>query len=163
MEIKFKQYSKSDFNDLRSCMEGLQDYIVITDPLKRLRRPKNYGKTYTDNLIKKVKTQDGSIILAYDDKKVVGCIAGVIEKQSKDDLLECVPTKAGRILELFVDDRYRNQGIGKKLMKKIEKYIEQNGCDLIRVEVFAPNRTAHQFYNRLGYSDRAIDLIKPIK
>lgn len=163
MELKFKQYRETDFKDLLLCMEGLQDFIVNTDPLKRLRRMKKYGKYYTENLIKKIDKHDGKIMLAYDNKRVVGCIAGVIEKQSKDDLLECVPTKAGRILELFVSEGIRGHGIGKRMMKQMEEYFERKGCDIVRVEVFEPNHSAHKFYNRAGYSDRSIDLIKLIR
>ncbi|MDD4984063.1 MAG: GNAT family N-acetyltransferase [Candidatus ainarchaeum sp.] len=163
MEIIFKEYKETDFKDLALCMERLQDYVVVIDPLKRLHRLKNKGEFYTNNLIKKINKGNGRIILAYDKKKIIGCIAGIIEKHTKDDLLECIPSKIGRILELFVSGDYRGHDIGKKLMTKMEDYFKEKKCDTLRVEVFVPNQGAHSFYKKLGYHDRMVDMIKPIK
>jgi ribosomal protein S18 acetylase RimI-like enzyme len=163
MKITFKLYNKFYFKDLEICMKELQDFIVNIDPLERLRRLPRYGKNYTRNLIKKILKQNGLIILMYDEEKIVGCIAGIIEKQSKDNLLECIPTKAGRILELFVLNSYRGLRLGKRLMQKMEDYFKKNKCDIVRVEVFVPNKDAHYFYQHLDYSDRVVDMIKRLK
>ena len=93
----------------------------------------------------------------------MGCIAGNIEQQSKDNLLECIPTKSGRILELFVSDSYRGLELGKKLMQKMEDYFQKNKCDVVRIEVFVPNKNTHHFYQNLDYSDRVVDMIKKLK
>ena len=182
--MKFKTYQKKDFKSLVNCMEELQDHLIQVDNLKRLRRLKAYGKFYTQNLIKKIQKQKGIIILAYKEinekanraqkekeekqkkdteKIILGCVAVVVEKQSKTDLLECVPTRPGRILELLVAKNARNQGVGKALMKKAESYLKQKKCDVIRVEVFKPNTQAHEFYKKLSYQDRTIDMLKQIK
>lgn len=163
MEIIFTYYNESNFKDLEECMEKLQDFLVNIDSLKRLRRLPAYGKNYTKNLVKKIFKKDGLIILAYNKEEIVGCIAGIIEKQSKDNLLECIPTKQGRVLELFVFDGYRGLKFGKKLMQKLEDYFKKNKCDTIRVEVFEPNKNTHQFYQKLDYHDRVIDMIKLLK
>lgn len=163
MKIKFKKYQKNDFKELDQCMVQLQDFIVKLDPLKRLRRSSKYSPQYSLNIIEKITKYDGVIFLAYDDKKIVGCIVGIIEVQSKKNLLECVPTRAGRIVELFVSSKYRNFGIGKQLMSKMENYLRENKCDVIRIEVFEPNKAAHNFYKKLHYQDRAIDMIKLLK
>ncbi|MFA5303674.1 MAG: GNAT family N-acetyltransferase [Candidatus Nanoarchaeia archaeon] len=162
MSILFKKYEESDFNNFVKCMEGLQDYIIGLDSLRILRKSENYGKAYTQNIIKKISKHEGIIILAYEQKKIVGCIAGIIEKQTKDDLLECIPMKDGRVLELFVSNEIRNKGIGKKLMKKVEDYFKRKKCDAIRIEVFEPNLLARKFYEKIGYAERIIDLIKKL-
>ncbi len=163
MKIEFKRYTDACFSDLVECVERLQDFIVAIDPLKRNRRLPAYGKTYARNLIKKVGKNNGALFLAYDAEKIVGCIAGIIEKQQKDDFLGYVPSKAGRILDFIVLDTYQAHGIGKELMKKMESYFKQNKCDIIRVEVFEPNKKAHNFYLKLNYQDRVIDMAKLLK
>ena len=163
MKIKFKEYQKNDFKDLDRCMIQLQDFLLKIDPLKRLRRSSNYSPQYTNNVLEKVTKYDGVIFLVYDDKKIVGCIVGIIEKQSEKNLLECVPTRAGRIVELFVSSKYRSLGIGKKLMVKMEAFMRKKKCDVIRVEVFEPNTAAHNFYRKFDFQDRVIDMIKILK
>ena len=53
--------------------------------------------------------------------------------------------------------------IGKKLMSKMESYFRKKKCDVICVEVFDPNKAAHNFYKKLHYQNRSIDMIKLLK
>ena len=163
MNVKFRDYKDSDFNIIKQGIEGLMDHIVKMDPLKRQRRMHAYSKNYTKNLVSKVKKNKGLILIAYEHENIVGFIAGFIEKQSKENLLECVPTKAGRIDDLFVYPEYRSKNIGRLLMKKIENYFKKNGCDVIKLNVFTPNIRAHEFYKKLNYQDRLVGMIKLIK
>jgi ribosomal protein S18 acetylase RimI-like enzyme len=48
------------------------------------------------------------------------------------------------------------------LMEKVEEYFRQEGCENSRVEVFEPNVGARQLYQKLGYRDRMIELIKKL-
>lgn len=145
-----------------SLIEELQDYLIKIDPLKRLIRSPKYGEVYVDDLLEKIKNQDGVIYIAEIDNIPVGMIAGVFEKQTDIDKLECIPSKPARILELIVSEKYRSQGIGLLLMNKIEEYFKKEGVDIIRVEVFEPNKNTHNFYSKSGYEDRAIDMVKKI-
>lgn len=47
-------------------------------------------------------------------------------------------------------------------MERAEEYLKQHQCNALRVEVFEPNVNAHNFYRRLGYRDRIIDMIKTV-
>jgi len=143
-------------------METLKDYIAAMDPLHRNRRLPEYGELYTKALLKKVKDGSGIIYLAKQEEEVLGGIAGNIEEQSEYERAGTVRSRSGRILVLVVLEKYRGQGIGLKLMKKLEDYFRLNGCDIVRVEVFVPNASAHEFYSRLQYSDRVHDMIKQL-
>ncbi|MCX6739888.1 MAG: GNAT family N-acetyltransferase [Candidatus Parcubacteria bacterium] len=147
---------------LIKLIEELQDYLIQLDPLKRLHRLPGYGKSYTANLLKKIENQEGIIYIAEIEGTAIGMIAGIIEKQSPGDELECIPSKAGRILELIVSEKLRGQNIGSLLMQTIEKYFLDQSCDIIRVEVFEPNTNTHNFYKKLEYHDRVIDMVKKI-
>lgn len=160
MSIVIKKFQKRYFNDFDQCMIQLQDFLIVLDPLHRLRRTSDFSPGYAKSMIQKVEKHDGVIYLGYDGKKVVGCIVGVIEKSTVKNEFGSVPTKGGRIEELFVAEGYRSRGIGKKLMKKMETYMRKKKCTVVRVETFSPNTSAHNFYKSLGYSDRVIDLTK---
>lgn len=160
MSIVIKKYQKKYFSDFDHCMIQLQDFLIELDPLHRLRRTPDFSPEYAKCMIQKVEKHDGIIYLAYDGKKVAGCIVGLIEKSTVKNEFGSVPTKGGRIEELFVAEGYRSHGLGKKLMKKMEAYMRKKQCTVARVETFAPNTSAHNFYKRLGYGDRVIDLTK---
>lgn len=157
--VKIIEYN-GDKTILVQLVEELQDYLVQIDPLKRLRRLPEYGKIYADNLLKKITEKKGIIYMAEFENIPVGMIAGIIEEFTKNDEIECISSKPARILELIVSEKYRGKNIGSLLMNKIEEYFQIQGCDIVRVEVFEPNKKTHNFYQKLGYNDRVIDMVK---
>lgn len=160
--ISIRSYSTKDKKTVLILLEELQDYLIQTDTMKRLRRLPGWGKYYTNDLLKKIKKGGGIIFIAESEGIPLGFVAGILNKQSRAELLGCVPTKSGRVLELIVSKKYRGKKIGEILMNKIEGYFKQQNCGIIQVEVFGPNNRAYDFYKKLGYSDRDFDVIKKI-
>lgn len=162
MSIQIREYTEKDQADLIRCMEGLQDYLIDIDPLSRIIRPPEYGESYTTSLLDKVKENEGIIYVAESDIRIVGCVVGILEKLSLSDSIGVIPSKSARVIELYVDSKCRGQGIGLSLMNKMESYFKAHDCDVVRIEVFAPNVGAHNFYKSNGYVDRDITLFKKI-
>lgn len=50
---------------------------------------------------------------------------------------------------LFVDDKYRNKGLGRKLLKEIERIAKEKDCKLIHLDTF--DFQAKDFYLNQGY------------
>lgn len=159
--IKISEYKKEK-GVLIKFMEELQDYLIQIDPMKRMQRLPEYGKLYVANLLEQVKEADGIIYIASHENNPVGMIAGVIQKSSKEDEVESITSTTGGILELIVQKEYRGKNIGSLLMKKMEEYFQNKNCDVICVEVFAPNIKTHDFYEKFGYEDRLVTMIKKI-
>ena len=155
-----REYQPQDRKALVKLVENFQDYLVKIDPLKRLRREPAYGQVYTQRVLKQVRND--TLFVAEESGRPVGFIAGIIQKQPKWDLLQTPPTKAGRITELYLEPDYRRKKLGTQLIEKMEAWLKTKGCDILRVEVFAPNKSAHAFYHKRMYADRSIDLIKKI-
>ncbi len=162
MVITIRKYDEKDREKLVFFMNQLQDYLIAIDPLHRMRRGKNYGEIYTTGLLEKTTKEQGVILFAEENNQPIGVIVGVIEIQEKGNLLECIPTKTGRIQDLYVDEKYRSKGVGKLLMTKLEDYFQKKKCTIIKVEVFAPNK-ASSFYSQLGFENRVVDMIKVLE
>lgn len=160
--VSIRQYSAKDKNTIVLLLEELQDYLVEIDTMKRLRRLPGWEKECTDDLLKKVKKERGIIFIAESEGIPLGFVAGILNKQNKQELLGCVPTKSGRVVELIVSEKQRGKNVGKMLMNKIEEYFKLRNCDIIQIEVFGPNKRAHDFYKKLGYGDRDFDMIKKV-
>ncbi len=58
----------------------------------------------------------------------------------------------GRILLFAVDDKYRNQGIGYRMLADIIKVMIGAGLSTIRLEVRVDNIPAIKFYKKNGFS-----------
>ena len=52
---------------------------------------------------------------------------------------------------LTVDPDFRGNGVGKKLMRHIEKYAIDNGISFIRLSSANHRVEAHKFYENIGY------------
>jgi ribosomal protein S18 acetylase RimI-like enzyme len=162
MKIDIRKYQSSDKLSIVRLMDKFGDYLVTVDQMKRTRRMPGFSGYFTDKMLKNVDKYNGIIYIAENECQIVGFIAGVMRGQSKEELLESVPSKAGRIIELFIDEQFRGKGIGKRLMEKMEDYFRQYGSDVSKVEVFEPNVKAHNFYRKLGYQDRSIEMLKKL-
>ena len=143
-------------------LEELQDHIIEIDPLKRFVRLPGYGERYANELIEQVNTQNGVIYLAEDKNIPVGGIIGIIEELTEKDLLECVPSKMGTILQLIITKGYRGRNIGSLLINKMEEYFHAQKCDVIYVGILEPNKRARDFYQKKGYENRIIEMMKKI-
>jgi ribosomal protein S18 acetylase RimI-like enzyme len=160
MEVKIREYAQNDKRVLQSMVEALQDFVVSTDPIKRIRRMEGYKEIWTEKLLKKVEKNNGKIYFAVVNDEVVGYVAGTPRVQTSENLLEVIPTKVGTIQDLYVDRKYRGHGIGRKLVENIENYLRNSGCDSLCIEVFAANKSAHNWYKKLEYMDREIGMLK---
>jgi len=58
----------------------------------------------------------------------------------------------GRILGIYVNQDYRRNGFGKQLMEKTFLEFRKKGCHKTRLEVFAHNKQAINFYRHLGFN-----------
>lgn len=67
----------------------------------------------------------------------------------------------GWVNYLAVSPEHRRKGLGKTLMREVEKRLMARGCPKLNVQVRAANGEALQFYRRLGYAqDEAVALGK---
>ena len=141
-------------------MEELLDYMVSIDDLKRMRRMPEYGESYTERTLQNVAKNNGMIYVAETKGRTIGLVVGIINEQTKEELLEMVPLKRGVVLELIVENGYREKGVGTLLMEKMESYFRQKGCNVSAVEVFPLNKNAYRLYSRFGYRERNIWMTK---
>lgn len=162
MNLTIREYQDSDKELLKKLIEKLMDFVVATDPIKRIRRMEGFGPSTLKKLLRKIDENSGKIYFAEVDGRVVGYVAGFVGTQSKENLLEVIPAKVGYIEDLFVEDKYRGKNIGTLLMEKMEEYLKSQGCDSLWLEVFAPNKKAYEYYKKLGFMDREIGMLKKL-
>lgn len=163
MSVVYRQYRESDRDGFIHCIGLLQDFVASLDPLHRIRRLKDFdANAYVEQSFDQLKKHDGAIFIAEEKGRIIGCIIGVIHLDEPEDI-EGYPSIDGKILDLIVLPEYRGQHVGNELMRMMEEYLASKNCDVIKVECSAPNRDARKFYEKLGYSERILTLIKSIE
>jgi GNAT superfamily N-acetyltransferase len=61
--------------------------------------------------------------------------------------------RAAEIEGLVVDEACRGRGIGRLLIRQIEHWVQEKGCDTIYVRSNIIREKAHGFYQELGYEN----------
>lgn len=164
MSIIIRDYRDSDRSALEASIRELQEYLAAMDAEHVTRSGKDFdASAYAQILLDKVRTQEGVIFLAESDGKIVGMISGTIPPaEDPIDDVEMYPIRSGYIHDLMVTESMRGSGVGKLLMERMEQYFTEKKCDFARVGCFAPNTNTHAFYNRCGFEDRLIMLLKKL-
>ena len=106
-----------------------------TDP--RLNYPFNFNRwvelTYKDNNVK-------SFVLK-EDKWVIG-IGNIILNKN---------TKFAHALHIFIDSKYRNKGLGTKMLQYLEALAKDVNMITISINVMPKNKSALKLYEKMGF------------
>ncbi len=156
-----REYRPSDRNALVALIQSLQDHVAEMDPLKLNKYgPEFLVKEYIQYLVGRVSRENGTIYVAEKENEIVGCIAGVIQEMQED--LETYASHDGKIMDLVIAQEHRGNHVGKQLMSALERHFETHGCAHVRVECFGYNHGAHTFYEKCGYHDRSMEMLKKL-
>lgn len=162
--IVIREFKSGDKKTLARCIEDLQGHLVRVDRWNAIRRPcKGFGEQYTKDLLKQVQKEEGKIFVAERKRAIIGCVAGVIKRYKEQEASCLASSMNGRVLELYVDERFRGKNVGRRLMDVMEHYFRERGCSFVRVEAFAPNSVARKFYRKkLKYQVWLVDYVKEL-
>jgi ribosomal protein S18 acetylase RimI-like enzyme len=58
----------------------------------------------------------------------------------------------GLITDLFLREKFRGRGIGRRLIEFVEAYCRGRGITTVELQVESENRAAQAFYRRLGFT-----------
>ncbi len=155
-----REFTHRDTSTIEKLMSEFEDYLVAIDDVRFIRPFTDNGREYTALRLEKIEKENGVILLAEDNAVVVGMVVGVMDEQDRVSVLEEGERKYARVIDLYVQEQYRNKGVGKQLIQAVENYFKEKGVAVLTIGVLAPNTHAYEFYKRSGYRDRAIDLIK---
>lgn len=156
------EYNDKYLEDVKDLLVELEEYILSIDEDELDQLHKEYRDKMAILDLKEVNDNSGKCYLMIDGDKVIGLIMGYVRVYDKYDYLDYKCPKCGKISELIISKHARSNGVGQKLIKKMEEYFKQINCEYILIDVFAYNKNAIKFYNRQGYHTREIINIKKI-
>ncbi|MCC0672915.1 GNAT family N-acetyltransferase [Clostridioides sp. ES-S-0145-01] len=90
----------------------------------------------------KYKKPSGSLILAFVDENLAGCVA---LKKLEDDVCE--------LKRLYVRDKFRRLKIGKILLEEIVKEAKKIGYTYMRLDTLPSMKSAQGLYEKIGFYD----------
>lgn len=90
-------------------------------------------------------------LVAEEDEEIVGYVIGEL----REVMFSGVSHKSsiGHILNIAVDEGWRNRGIGTRLIEEIENRFRRMGATRVTLEVRESNATARSFYLRRDFAE----------
>ena len=126
------------------------EIIVSEDPSKNVvSEIQDNLKEYNSTFLSDVKEGE---IACYINDDCNNKIAGIVGRFRGNWLL---------LDYLWVSEKYKNKGLGSKLLQKIEELAENQGCKSVFLDTF--NFQANEFYEKFGYENALILQNFPVK
>ena len=148
MDIVFKKATLNNLVDIQrlnaKLFQNQYEYdkdLVLDWPLS------NEGQKYFKNLI-----ENEIVYIAYDNDIIVGYIAG-----SYDKGIPYLTRKVAEVDNMYVNDEYRGQNIGSKLVNIFKDECNKKDIFSYDVSVYWENEKGIKFYERNGF-ERKLDL-----
>ena len=146
MTVILKQAAIDNLDEILKLNKALFDFE------SQFGHDYNLDWTYSEegkNYFQKRFESDLSIILvAVDREKIIGYILAFIDSFS---YLNTNPIC--EIENMFLEEQYRNQGIGTMLINEVKNQAKEKGAKKLRVGALAQNSEAIKFYHSLGLED----------
>lgn len=101
----------------------------------------------------------GELLLVAEDE--AGTPLGVVHVTGEESGL--TGEAQGYLATLAVTEEAEGQGVGRALMAAAEEWARERGYRLLALEVFAANQRARAFYQRLGYQEETLKLVKELR
>lgn len=156
MKIDIRRAGENDLNGINRLLRQVLD-------VHHNGRPdlfKANGKKYSDKELSEIFSDYNSpIFVAVDeDGNVVGYAFCVFQRHISSGILK--ETKTLYIDDFCVEETLRGQHIGTDLYEYVLKFAKANRCYNVTLNVWACNKTAIKFYEKLGLLPQKITMEK---
>lgn len=150
MGIEIRVADIGDLEDIQRLNNKLFEYEYERfDPLLVRGWPfSEKGKKYFKSII-----EEEIALVAVDDGVIIGYLAGTMDTKNS-----CYNGTMAELDNFYIDERYRGNGLGGKMVDEFKKYCKEKGVDTIKVTASALNSGAIAFYEKNGFIKSEITL-----
>jgi GNAT superfamily N-acetyltransferase len=139
--------------DIEFNLLGIQDVPLIAQMLNELAP--HIPKTTLTSRIEEMFDRQYKCVGIYHGNTLIGvCGLWILTKYY-----------SGRHLEpdnVYIQESYRSQGVGKKLIAWLENYAHYNGCNIIELNCYHENILGQQFWQQNGFTSIGLHYSKSI-
>jgi GNAT superfamily N-acetyltransferase len=157
--ISIEKYRPEDFDALAIMIGRLQEYERLLMP--NLKSPNVVADAYAQELVDTASGARGQILIARDDSRIIGCIAGYLHEDD-DPCLQEDDRIYAQVCDLYVEERWRMRGVGRLLLTAIEEQMRRRGAPSLRATAKALNAAAVSCLSDSGYGPMKIVLSRAL-
>ncbi len=118
------------------------------------------GNRYRSWLSKRAEDPRSVLLVAVaEDGRVVGFVVGTVEREIPIYRIE----EFGFIHDLWVDEPYRNEGVGRQLVMAAVEAFGNIGAKQVRCETASPNVVARELFARCGFRASVTEMLLEVE
>jgi len=143
-------------------LKELDEYEKAVEPL--MKEVCKEPKELISELEEMCKEKHGEVIVGIDETSggtIVGCMC--VHRGESIDPEVSHPREAALISLVVVLPEYRRMGIGSRFMSEAESYTRRQSLEFLKVNVLRNNTSAWDLYNRSGFREYLVQMVKPIQ
>ena len=145
LKIEIRKASVRDLDDiLRLNLELFKKERRGYDKLLDMNWTYGEGKKYFQ---RRITRKNGFVVVAEHKGKFVGYLCGGISKMESYRIQK----KHAELENMFIEKKFRGQGIGKKLAERFFDWCQENKVELVLVSASFGNSEAVHFYEKFGF------------
>ena len=125
----------------------------------RFMKPVDPERGYTRWFAKQLESDQAILLVAADERDIVGYVYAQMEPRSYNELLDaCV-----RLHDIYVDERVRRRGVGEALLRETFRLASEKGAPRVVLLTAAQNESAHRLFHRAGFRTTMLEMTREIE
>ncbi|MEM5879500.1 MAG: GNAT family N-acetyltransferase [Candidatus Aenigmatarchaeota archaeon] len=147
--LKIREATKKDLNQIKEMNWKFFNFYLknkFDDLMKKSEKARIWGRRFIDRTFR---NKAWKYYVAESDGKLVGFISGKIERYFPI----YAQKKYGFIWLIYVEESYRNRGIGKKLLNKFITWSKKNKVEIIETVISPFNEISKKMLESFGFQE----------
>lgn len=158
MAITLRTARSSDRNAVIDLIHQLN--VFEADLTGDRRRDFGGAEGYYDELMQRLGSRQGRIVLAIDEGIVVGVMGFSCDQDAAyiTDDVRC----HGTVTDLIVHEQWRGRGVGRMFLREAERLTREAGFKRLHIGVLVANERAENTYRAFGFQPYVTLLTKEV-
>lgn len=136
----------NNINAAKKCNELLTKLLISESKYDKNFRDDYIVTNYFEN---KYQNEDSILLIAKEEEDVIGYAYCKINELSGGPIVSKVTLLDG----IYIEEDYRKQGIGLKLINECKNWSIEIGADYFEIKVTSENINALKLYEQIGFKD----------
>ncbi|MCT9096977.1 GNAT family N-acetyltransferase [Haloarchaeobius sp. HME9146] len=155
--MQLVEATEDDIDTLIDCWytlaSGMEDYsrfneLVYDDP----------AEVPEDGFVRLLESEDVTNYLVEVDGETIGWVT---LREGEHPSREY--TSYTQLVNLLIDEEYRNQGYGAEVVSRVKELAKENDCDHLKVSCEWANESARRFYRDTGFEEKQVAFVQEIE
>lgn len=144
--MNIREATKEDVPKILPVWREMMDFHAQRDICYNIRE--NAEKAFSKYLCKNFEKDDACIFIAQNNDNIIGyCQCQIIENPPV-----LVTEKYGSIAGMAVLEKYRRNGVGEQIVKKVIQWFQSKELKRVEVRVAVTNEVSTKFWRKMGFT-----------